>query len=244
MDLSSALDAAALSFGKVSSSLQDSSNEQELNSKLDEKHRNVINLKNDAEMKKMKRNAEEWMSIEHVMGMDSETDYSSDENDDGNLEALKSEQRDMMREIVNGFPKELLVSNKDDGLNDENDEFYDPDEDDENEKWLIKTMREMNLEKDSLKLDEKNMNSDATLSCPKCFTLLCLESQQHETYEHQYRAIFVKNCNTDEKKTMNVEGDEYNPVYCIKCNTQVGVRDNEEIYEFFHVVPSLPPKGS
>eukprot|EP00873_Tetraselmis_striata_P045821 jgi/Tetstr1/466085/TSEL_010670.t1 len=36
--------------------------------------------------------------------------------------------------------------------------------------------------------------SDAILSCPACLTTLCLECQQHELYEGQFRAMFVRNC--------------------------------------------------
>lgn len=39
--------------------------------------------------------------------------------------------------------------------------------------------------------------SDATLNCPCCFTLLCVDCQIHDTYPHQFRAMFVKNCVVD-----------------------------------------------
>ncbi|KAN0055633.1 hypothetical protein ACTA71_011513 [Dictyostelium dimigraforme] len=61
--------------------------------------------------------------------------------------------------------------------------YFDENEDDENEKWM----------KDNYKLSGK-FKSDGRLSCPCCFTLLCIECQQHSTYSNQYRAIQVKNC--------------------------------------------------
>lgn len=36
--------------------------------------------------------------------------------------------------------------------------------------------------------------SDAVLSCPGCFTMLCLDCQKHDKYHNQYRAMFVVNC--------------------------------------------------
>jgi len=39
----------------------------------------------------------------------------------------------------------------------------------------------------------KPRNSDAVLSCPCCFTIVCMDCQQHERYENQYRAMFVQN---------------------------------------------------
>ena len=36
--------------------------------------------------------------------------------------------------------------------------------------------------------------SDATLACPACLSTLCIDCQQHELYQHQFRAMFVMNC--------------------------------------------------
>lgn len=36
--------------------------------------------------------------------------------------------------------------------------------------------------------------SDAILSCPLCFTTLCIDCQQHDKYDNQFRAMFVMNC--------------------------------------------------
>jgi hypothetical protein len=36
-------------------------------------------------------------------------------------------------------------------------------------------------------------HSDAILSCPCCFTTVCMDCQQHERYTNQYRAMFVMN---------------------------------------------------
>jgi hypothetical protein len=74
----------------------------------------------------------------------------------------------------------------------------------------------------------------------------------------QYRAMFVMNCtiNLEEqlrfpcnqkkakwkkgKKQAETEDTQelFNSVKCVKCSTQVGVFDKEEIYHFFNVVAS------
>merc|ERR1712179_713862 len=50
---------------------------------------------------------------------------------------------------------------------------------------------------DSKSCAKKLPNSDAVLNCPACFAVLCLDCQRHETYHHQYRAMFVLNCTVD-----------------------------------------------
>jgi hypothetical protein len=36
-------------------------------------------------------------------------------------------------------------------------------------------------------------SSDAVLSCPCCFRIVCMDCQKHERYTNQYRAMFVMN---------------------------------------------------
>ncbi|XP_010249646.1 PREDICTED: E2F-associated phosphoprotein [Nelumbo nucifera] len=124
-------------------------------------------------------------------------------------------------------------------------EFYDSDLDEKDERWVHKK--------------RKGHTSDAVLSCPACFTTLCLECQRHEKYVTQYRAIFVVNCkirsdqilrqskrkSRKSKRTTDfgesedhVESETFKPVCCLVCSTEVGVIDKEEIYHFFNVLPS------
>ncbi|OAY74663.1 E2F-associated phosphoprotein [Ananas comosus] len=120
-------------------------------------------------------------------------------------------------------------------------EFYDPNIDDIDEKWAHK--------------QRKGRSSDAILSCPACFTTLCLDCQRHEKYVTQYRAMFVRNCKvrTDQilrpakrkgKKSKarsdsgKPEEEVFRPVCCSVCSTEVGVLDEEEVYHFFNVIPS------
>lgn len=39
----------------------------------------------------------------------------------------------------------------------------------------------------------KPRNTDAVLSCPYCFHIVCMDCQRHTTYKNQYRAMFVMN---------------------------------------------------
>ncbi|XP_042435488.1 E2F-associated phosphoprotein-like [Zingiber officinale] len=126
-------------------------------------------------------------------------------------------------------------------------EFYDSNLDDKDEQWVHNK--------------RKGQTSDAVLSCPACFTTLCLDCQRHERYVTQYRAMFVFNCkiitdqilpqaNTKQQRnskhrkisTGSDEGtpnDEiFHPVCCSVCSTEVGVYDKDEVYHFFNVIPS------
>ncbi|QCE08739.1 E2F-associated phosphoprotein [Vigna unguiculata] len=108
-------------------------------------------------------------------------------------------------------------------------EFYDPDLDDKNEQWIHKK--------------RQGRVSDAVLSCPACFTTLCLECQRHEKYLTQYRAVFVANCkigndkvlkqNTsrsrkrnrgserfDRNDTNSTNGETFKQVCCSVCSTE------------------------
>lgn len=88
-----------------------------------------------------------------------------------------------------------------------NDElFYDPTMDDEDEKWVarqrmayhnVKAAQE--LAHDKGKGTQSTVHptmptSDAVLNCPACMTTLCIDCQRHELYPQQYRAMFVMNC--------------------------------------------------
>ncbi|GAB4839621.1 hypothetical protein Ancab_029144 [Ancistrocladus abbreviatus] len=125
-------------------------------------------------------------------------------------------------------------------------EFYDSELDDKDELWVSSK--------------RKGQYSDAVLSCPACFTILCYESQRHETYVTQYRAVFVVNCKVKnmqvlpqgrqkrkrcekERHSVPVEGSSHKgetvrQVCCDVCSTEVGVIDEEEVYHFYDVIPS------
>ncbi|CAI9280030.1 unnamed protein product [Lactuca saligna] len=114
-------------------------------------------------------------------------------------------------------------------------ELYDPNLDDKDQLWIQKK--------------RKGQYSDAVLTCPACFTTLCLESQRHEKYVTQYRAMFVLNCKIKKgqhvsssssskdkgslkrkrvRKSLAVDGESFTPVCCSVCETEVGVIDDDE----------------
>jgi hypothetical protein len=88
--------------------------------------------------------------------------------------------------------------------------------------------------------------SDAVLSCPACFSLICLDCQRHESFENQWRAMFAQHVRvlTEERLTVGLSaadaasGEWYNKVVCEYCEVEVGVRDQDEVFHFFDVFPS------
>ena len=151
--------------------------------------------------------------------------------------------------------------------------FYDCDQDLHDQEWLdsyrAQSVNNSTKESKQQQLHEctrlKEIQSDATLNCPCCLTLLCLDCQRHEIYRTQYRAMFVLNCRIErsakliyrnkeelrkkfkrsrkyrakqDSETITDIKDIYNPVFCVKCNTQVALFDCDEVYHFFSVLAS------
>mmetsp|Transcript_21644 Transcript_21644/g.88290 ORF Transcript_21644/g.88290 Transcript_21644/m.88290 type:complete len:230 (-) Transcript_21644:2696-3385(-) len=154
----------------------------------------------------------------------------------------------------------------------ENDELYDPDADNIEETWVRENL--LQTEKDRRNGQEhKNEGEEhATggnanramdlgdrefqLCCPCCFTLLCLQCQQHVKYKSQFRAIFVMNCTVKKSGSLRVRvhedesgsrtvrnhsgtqkpAEKYYPVACSTCGTDVGVLDQDEVYHFCNVM--------
>lgn len=48
----------------------------------------------------------------------------------------------------------------------------------------------------------KPRNSDAVLSCPCCFNIVCMDCQRHSRYHNQFRAIFVMGITVDWHKVL------------------------------------------
>jgi hypothetical protein len=51
----------------------------------------------------------------------------------------------------------------------------------------------------------KPRNSDAVLSCPCCFQIVCMDCQRHERYSNQFRAMFVMNIEVSWHLTLSPE---------------------------------------
>ena len=126
------------------------------------------------------------------------------------------------------------------GKNEPNDDlFYDPNMDDEDQAYVENIRKDYS--KGRLNQTAKPVpNSDAVLNCPACFIVLSLDCQRHETYDNQYRAMFVMNCTVDKTQTLKypepknrrkkgkkkIENnsaidpqDLFNPVKCDRCST-------------------------
>jgi E2F-associated phosphoprotein len=77
--------------------------------------------------------------------------------------------------------------------------------------------------------------SDALLSCPGCFTMLCTDCQQHARDESRFRAMFVQSCRLLDKGG----GEGELCVLCEVCEAEVGTYDEAvELYEFHSVLAS------
>ena len=113
------------------------------------------------------------------------------------------------------------------------DQLYDAELDQEDADWVLENLR------------VSGRVSDAVLSCPACFTTLCLDCQQHELFKNQFRAMFVMNCHVDSAAWVRpISGDEdstasFHPVFCRVCATEVAAVEHEtEVFHFFSVLPS------
>lgn len=152
----------------------------------------------------------------------------------------------------------------------DDDLFYDPRIDDRNSRWVANMVRSGGSSgkdpKSSVEQAGKSPapsevavkapasasivplnDSDAILSCPSCMTTLCLDSQQHEKFRGQFRAMFVMNVLVaNEPSTHLVRSRDlasHGPVCAVSCeicNTEVAVMDEMEVYHFFHVLVSKP----
>ena len=50
--------------------------------------------------------------------------------------------------------------------------------------------------------------------------------------------MFVKNCKCGDS-VENVDEEPFQSVLCAVCGEQVGVRDTDEVYHFYNVIPSF-----
>ena len=119
------------------------------------------------------------------------------------------------------------------------DKLYNPNKDDEDEAWVYKHLRGGVEEPISITSHQYNnqdstnpaasnvkgsvpslsqqvlkpRSSDAVISCPCCFQIVCMDCQRHERYANQFRAMFVMNIEvhwhlTLEPETMGAKAKE------------------------------------
>jgi E2F-associated phosphoprotein len=79
------------------------------------------------------------------------------------------------------------------------DDLFDDQADEDDEAYVYRHLRSgapsvVDTASPTTKDSEKHTkprNSDAVLSCPACFRIVCMDCQRHEHYKNQYRAMFV-----------------------------------------------------
>jgi hypothetical protein len=153
------------------------------------------------------------------------------------------------------------------------DELFDAQLDDNDEAYVYKHLRSGVQETVTVKRDTerqeikvfKPRNSDAVLSCPCCFQIVCMDCQRHDRYPNQYRAMFVMGITVrwdqrlvyDDKNKGLVQYDTgggstnhtstipasdsavYYTVCCANCQTTVAALDmEEEVYHFYGCLAS------
>lgn len=128
------------------------------------------------------------------------------------------------------------ISSDSEAINTDSDSLHDPKADDEDEQWVLTQL----LQSTSLSTEIIN-----PVSCPQCFTTLSFQSQPHDTFEGQFRAIAVVNVRVDPtcriKVKNNMETNQqndlnYESVVCDSCGVYVGAKDKENVYHFFNVI--------
>ena len=92
--------------------------------------------------------------------------------------------------------------------------FYDPAMDDDDQRWVDRQRgRYLGYRPGAAPSEQAAANSrggiepagasDAVLNCPACLTTLCVDCQQHDVYETQFRAMFVLNCRVDRTEQLH-----------------------------------------
>ncbi|KAL3925285.1 MAG: hypothetical protein SGILL_000510 [Bacillariaceae sp.] len=78
----------------------------------------------------------------------------------------------------------------------------------------------------------KPRGTDAVLSCPCCFNIVCMDCQRHSRYPNQFRAIFVMGITVDWHKIL-----VYDPIHQVL----VAKQDQEGVPRFQHSLPDAVP---
>ncbi|CCI50343.1 unnamed protein product [Albugo candida] len=139
------------------------------------------------------------------------------------------------------------------------DPFYGDQLDESDQKWVDQHLRSHSpIHK---KCSDSNSTNDAHLSCPCCFLTVCMDSERHVRYQHQYRALHAINCRVCRNKiithtTMDRKcsekssdigdrrcilenDDDFFLVQCSDCGTTVGVYDRNDVYHFFNLADNF-----
>ncbi len=119
------------------------------------------------------------------------------------------------------------------------DEYFDAEGDEKNQRWMEK--KEMYYCRKNRK--DGRRGTDAVLSCPLCFSILCVDCQRHDRFKTQYRAMFASNCKVcfDEPMVDYSGGSasrEDEPTFwkvrCVVCKTEVAAYDEDQVFHFYN----------
>jgi len=105
---------------------------------------------------------------------------------------------------------EMTLGEEDDKEEEEEVMYYNEHMDEDDEAWVYRHLRggtAFTNDHDSAE-NRKKRSSDTTLSCPCCFTIVCMDCQQHVKYKNQYRAMFVMNIEVQWEKTYVYDDEE------------------------------------
>eukprot|EP00128_Syssomonas_multiformis_P002099 Colp12_sorted_trinity150504_noHs@23255 len=179
--------------------------------------------------------------------------FDSDDEDDGENK-METDVAHEKKRVVKPSNDELLY---DDRLDDENAAWVERNIYNRgNKEEKLKTVKEKKGDDDEEPEEGSGpgpLETDAILSCPACFTLLCVNCQGHELYMNQFRAMFVLNCKVNKSQVLREDTRQgsrhaqtgqsqeiFHPVACEHCGTEVGVMDGNQIYHFFNILASPP----
>ncbi|KAF8982289.1 hypothetical protein BGZ46_001515 [Entomortierella lignicola] len=139
---------------------------------------------------------------------------SSDSNNKSYTIGATSQQSTNIKDITKQLgesslesPKKVSEKNKKHPTISNEELFYDPEQDDKDQEWLIKKIAANRPPG----CNPEDIWTDAILSCPMCLTQLCYDCQQHEFYPHQFRAMFVENCRILENEVLRFPKEAKKP---------------------------------
>ncbi|KAK6028825.1 glucosidase II beta subunit-like protein [Ostertagia ostertagi] len=141
-----------------------------------------------------------------AVNIDKAVDKSSVKSEPSEMDAKVGEDctdQTIQEDVEDGNPIKKAARQTMKDVKAEAPDFYDPEEDEQNEKWMQQRRKRTTGISSASKTEKEarpriDGNSDAVLSCPGCMVLLTRDCQRHEIYNDQYRAMFVENCRVDQ----------------------------------------------
>ncbi|GKY93937.1 hypothetical protein MPSEU_000360600 [Mayamaea pseudoterrestris] len=134
---------------------------------------------------------------------ESESSIDNDDEDEDEDEELLPPSSCSKKEAET---KKMHDKSDDDNHEHDEDDLYDDQADLEDEAYVNRHFR-THVGDSNDNAASTTTHSDAVLSCPCCFSTVCMDCQRHERYENQYRAMFVLNVNVNEQEQWIYSGE-------------------------------------